>query len=59
MRTNMDGSADVLGIDEDGLKECWNMSQHVDELMRDYGAENLTELVLEERPPAPDDSTQT
>ncbi|KAG0349604.1 Transcription elongation factor spt6 [Podila humilis] len=41
-------AADALEIDEEGLEEYENASQHVEELMRDDGAEKLNELLLED-----------
>ncbi|KAF9998537.1 Transcription elongation factor spt6, partial [Modicella reniformis] len=41
-------AADALEIDEEGLEEYDNASQHVEELMRDDGAEKLNELLLED-----------
>ncbi|KAI1316773.1 Transcription elongation factor spt6 [Mortierella claussenii] len=41
-------AADALEIDEEALEEYENASQHVEELMRDDGAEKLNELLLED-----------
>ncbi|KAG0236910.1 Transcription elongation factor spt6 [Actinomortierella wolfii] len=41
-------AADALEIDEEGLEEYDNASQHVEELMRDDGAEKLNDLLLED-----------
>ena len=41
-------AADALEIDEEGLEEYENASQHVEELMKDDGAEKLNELLLED-----------
>ncbi|KAK3809752.1 MAG: SH2 domain-containing protein, partial [Linnemannia gamsii] len=41
-------AADALEIDEEGLKEYEEESQHVEELMRDNNAERLNELLLED-----------
>ncbi|KAI8347945.1 SH2 domain-containing protein [Mortierella sp. GBAus27b] len=41
-------AADALEIDEEGLEEYDNASQHVEELMKDDGAEKLNELLLED-----------
>ncbi|KAF9917029.1 Transcription elongation factor spt6 [Lobosporangium transversale] len=41
-------AADALEIDEEGLEEYENASQHVEELMRDDSAEKLNELLLED-----------
>ncbi|KAG0252718.1 Transcription elongation factor spt6 [Mortierella polycephala] len=41
-------AADALEIDEEGLEEYDNASQHVEELMRGDGAEKLNDLLLED-----------
>ncbi|KAF8928944.1 SH2 domain-containing protein [Dissophora ornata] len=41
-------AADALEIDEEALEEYENASQHVEELMRDDGAEKLNDLLLED-----------
>jgi transcription elongation factor SPT6 len=41
-------AADALEIDEEGLQEYDEESQHVEELMRDNNAERLNELLLED-----------
>ncbi|KAG0052609.1 Transcription elongation factor spt6 [Gryganskiella cystojenkinii] len=41
-------AADALEIDEEALEEYENASQHVEELMKDDGAEKLNDLLLED-----------
>ncbi|KAF9148713.1 Transcription elongation factor spt6, partial [Linnemannia schmuckeri] len=41
-------AADALEIDEEGLRQYDEESQHVEELMRDNNAERLNELLLED-----------